>query len=76
MEDECYTSITFSGDALKLSAALRVKLEVFGLKRVNQDKLLVCIQMGSQDDLVFLKSHFESDGIKINNVSKFYYLYR
>ena len=68
MGDECYASLTYSGDVTRLSFLLRDKLEISGLKKVGQDKLLLCAQVGALEDLDFLKSFFINEGIQINNV--------
>jgi len=69
MADHTYCSIKYQGSTDKLCEILRDKLdEVTDLKKVNKDQILISIPSACHEDLIFLKSFMESEGIKISDV--------
>ncbi len=68
MSEISYSSITYEGNTEKLCNILKEKIDIIELKTVSPTHILLSIPIGSQDDLVFIKSYMESEGLKINEV--------
>jgi len=64
----CYCSIKFEGDYNKLIEILNDKLDHNETKKLNQEKILVSLPWHAYEDLTFLKTFMESEGLKIRNV--------
>ena len=68
MSDDCFASSNYNGDVNKCCFLLRDKIEVTSIKKSGQNKLLLIVHAGSMEDLQFLKSLFELEGIFLSNV--------
>ena len=68
-EELCYCSLDYIGETKKLESLLRNRLEVHDIKFITNEKLLLCLGSGNNEDLKFLKSFIENENIKINDVN-------
>jgi len=63
-----YAKIRYTGNATKLCEILKEKIDINEIKKVGIDKIFLSLPIGTMDDLMFLKSFLETEGIKIHNV--------
>lgn len=68
-DDLCYCSIDYIGETKKLEQIIRGKIEITEIKFITNEKMILALPNGNNDDLHFLKSFIENDNIKINDVN-------